>query len=212
MRRGLFVTFEGIDGCGKTTQLAHLARRLRNEGQAVVETVEPGGTDAGRAIRAILLDPAHHALDARAELLLYFASRAQNVAEVIRPAIMRSELVLCDRFTDSTVVYQGAGRGIERAEILELDRIACGGLRPDLTFLLDIDLETSLARARGRNRETASEETRMDDQSRDFFERVRDGYRELARSEPNRIRVIDARDSVAHVADRIWDALQTYVR
>lgn len=211
MNQGVFITFEGIDGCGKTTQLSLLAHRVRESGREVVETVEPGGTMAGRAIRRILLDPQQHALDARAELLLYFASRAQNAAEVIGPALDRSAVVLCDRFTDSTIVYQGAGRGLPKDTVLELHRMACGDLRPNLTLLLDIDLEDSLSRARERNSKTGSVETRMDDQEAAFFERVRDGYLVLARSEPERIFTIDARASVETVADRIWTVVEPHV-
>jgi dTMP kinase len=211
MPTGLFLTFEGIDGCGKTTQLGLLAKRLREHGREVVETVEPGGTFAGRAIRAILLDPQHHNLNARTELLLYFASRAQNIAEIIKPALERGAVVLCDRFTDSTIVYQGAGRGLDQATILKLHRIACADLFPDLTLLLDIDLETSLSRARRRNRSTGSTETRMDDQDRAFFDRVRAGYRALAVSEPERIRVIETRDPVDVVAGRIWEVVAPHV-
>ena len=211
MRRGLFLSFEGIDGCGKTTQLALLAGKLRDTGREVVETVEPGGTSAGRAVRAILLDPLHPQLDARAELLLYFASRAQNIAEVIAPALGRGAIVVCDRFTDSTIAYQGAGRGLARESILELHRIACGGLFPDLTFLLDIDIATSLRRAHERNRVTASSETRLDDENCQFFERVRDQYRALADLERDRIRMIDARDSVDIVAARIWNQVRLHV-
>jgi dTMP kinase len=211
MARGLFVTFEGIDGCGKTTQLALLSERLREAGHHVVETVEPGGTAAGRAIRAILLDPKHNALMARTELLLYFASRAQNVTEVILPALKRGAIVLCDRFTDSTIVYQGAGRGLDQPTILELHRIACGDIFPDLTILMDIDAETSLGRARWRNLETGSEETRMDDEDGAFFERVRAGYLRLAATEPKRIRVVDARGSVDAVAGNIWKEVNALV-
>jgi dTMP kinase len=211
MARGLFLTFEGIDGCGKTTQLALLSERLREAGHDVLETVEPGGTDAGRAIRGILLDPRHHALSARTELLLYFASRAQNVTEVISPALQRGATVLCDRFTDSTIVYQGAGRGLDEATILELHRIACGSIFPDLTILLDVDAETSLARARSRNRETGSEETRMDDEDGAFFARVREGYLRLAAREPKRIRVVDARGPVDVVAQNVWEEVNALV-
>ena len=211
MDRGLFLSFEGIDGCGKTTQLALLAAKLRHAGRDVVETVEPGGTHAGRAIRAILLDPLHDQLDARAELLLYFASRAQNVAAVIAPALERGAIVVCDRFTDSTIAYQGAGRGVKRESILELHRITCGNLFPDLTLLLDIDVATSLRRAHERNRNRASTETRLDDESCQFFERVREQYLVLARLDRDRIRVIDAHDSVDVVADRIWKEVQTHV-
>jgi dTMP kinase len=210
-KRGIFLSFEGIDGCGKTTQLALLAERLRQAGRDVVQTVEPGGTAAGRAIRAILLDPRQHALSARSELLLYFASRAQNTTEVIAPALERGAIVLCDRFTDSTMVYQGAGRGLDQATILELHRIACGDLFPDLTILLDIDPATSLARARRRNADTASEETRMDDEDRAFFDRVREGYRKLAAAEPKRVRSIDACGPVDAVADLVWKEVQPHV-
>ena len=151
MARGRFITFEGMDGCGKTTQLRILAAALRGAGKTVVETVEPGGTEIGQQIRRILLDPANNAIHSRTELLLYFASRAQNVQQVILPALENGSVVLCDRFTDSTLVYQGCGRGLDSATVLQLDAIACDGLRPDVTVLIDIDLETSLARARRRN-------------------------------------------------------------
>jgi len=202
MTRSLFITFEGTDGCGKTTQMRRLAARLRAEGRPVVETVEPGGTAIGSRIRAILLDPASRELSAAAELLLYFASRAQNVDECICPALARGEIVLCDRFTDSTLVYQGAGRGLGRDAVLSLDAIACRGVVPDLTVLLDIDLETSLARARERNRKGSSE-TRMDDQSVEFHRRVRDSYLELAAAEPARFRVIDARRDPESIAEAV---------
>ncbi len=211
MAQALFLTFEGIDGCGKTTQLVHLANRLRLAGREVVETMEPGGTAVGRAIRGILLDPHFDLLSSRAELLLYFASRAQNVAEVIQPALERGAIVLCDRFTDSTVVYQGAGRGISREEILDLHRVACGTLQPDLTLLLDIDLETSLARARRRNHLSGSAETRMEEESRNFFERVCTGYRDLAADEPRRVKNVDARESVEVVAENVWREVASYV-
>ncbi|MGH9671848.1 MAG: dTMP kinase [Bryobacteraceae bacterium] len=210
MTRGLFLTFEGTDGCGKTTQMRRLAARLRTEGRPVVETVEPGGTAIGSRIRAILLDPASRELSAAAELLLYFASRAQNVDECIRPALARGEIVLCDRFTDSTLVYQGAGRGLGRDAVLSLDAIACRGLVPDLTVLLDIDLETSLARARQRNREGSSE-TRMDDQPVEFHRRVRDAYLELAAAEPARFRVIDARRDPESIAEAVAAAVRPLV-
>src|ERR1035438_10153339 len=148
MNRGIFITFEGIEGSGKTTQLRLLAERLREAGHNVVETVEPGGTEIGRKIRSIVLDGRNSDLTPRAEILLYFASRAQNVAEVIRPALACDRIVLCDRFTDSTLVYQGCGRGLGADVVLALDRIACEGLQPDLTVFIDIDLDESLARAR----------------------------------------------------------------
>src|SRR5882724_10476356 len=148
MADGRFIPFEGMDGCGKTTQFRLIAAALRAAGRTIVETVEPGGTEIGQQIRRILLDPANTAMHARAELLLYFASRAQNVEEVIRPALNVGSIVLCDRFTDSTLVYQGCGRGLDAGMILALDRIACQDIQPDLTLLIDIDLATSRERAR----------------------------------------------------------------
>src|SRR3954463_2406207 len=149
--RGTFITFEGSDGCGKTTQMHRLAERLRTSGHEGVETAEPGGTAIGRQIRAILLDSANQELSATAELLLYFASRAQNVDECIRPALARGAIVLSDRFTDSTIAYQGAARDLGRAVVMTVHRIACREVNPDLPITIDIDLETSLQRAYARN-------------------------------------------------------------
>ncbi len=202
--RGIFITFEGIDGSGKTTQLRMLAERLRDAGREVIEAVEPGGTEIGRQIRAILLDGRNTQLTPRAELLLYFASRAQNVEEVIRPALAAGKIILCDRFTDSTLVYQGCGRGLGGDVVLALDRIACQGLQPDLTVLVDIDLDESLRRARGRNVSTASSETRLDDESREFHKRVRDAYLALAQREAQRFVVIDGAAGIEEVSERIW--------
>lgn len=202
-RRGLFLTFEGLDGCGKTTQMRLLAERLRAQGETVIETVEPGGTDIGLAIRRILLDPQNQHLSAAAEMLLYFAARAQNVDEILTPAIGRGEIVVSDRWTDSTWAYQGFGRGLGTEVVQSLDRIACRGRRPDLTVWIDIDLETSLQRARSRNRDQAAEDTRMDDQSRAFFERVLQGYQALAETEPDRVARVDGRGSVEEVAARV---------
>src|SRR5262249_22454948 len=146
-----FLTFEGMDGSGKTTQMHRLAERLRKQGRVVLETVEPGGPPISQKIRRILLDAANQELSPTAEVLLYFASRAQNVDEWIKPALERGEIVLSDRFTDSSLVYQGIGRGLGVETVEELDRIACRGLTPDLTILVDVDAEASLARARARN-------------------------------------------------------------
>jgi dTMP kinase len=212
MHRGRFITFEGMDGCGKTTQLRLLAVALRERGVEVVETVEPGGTEIGRQIRRILLDPANSEIHARTELLLYFASRAQNVEQVIRPALAAGHTVLCDRFTDSTLVYQGCGRGLDSQIVVELDRIACQGLRPDTTFLIDIDPATSLARAKHRNRHSGGPaESRIDEESAAFHERVRQGYLELAASEPARFVVIDGRATIGKVAKNIQEALLAHV-
>jgi dTMP kinase len=200
-----------MDGCGKTTQLRLLAQYLREHGREVVETVEPGGTEIGRQIRRILLDPASAAIHPRTELLLYFASRAQNVAEVIRPALEAGSVVLCDRFTDSTLAYQGSGRGLETATVLDLDRIACQGLRPATTILIDIDLETSLSRAKRRNERYGPSESRIDDESEVFHESVRKAYLALAAAEPGRFIVVDGRAQIGDVARHIREAIEDRV-
>ncbi len=215
--RGLFITFEGIDGSGKTTQMRMLAARLREAGRQVLETYEPGGTPIGAQVRRILLDATNQDLCPTSELLLYFASRAQNVDERILPALREGRVVLSDRFTDSTLVYQGVGRGLGKDVVLALDRIACRGLRPDLTLLIDIDLETSLGRAQARNRSLAENdhsfaETRMDDQEAGFHRRVRQAYIELAAAEPARIVVIDGRRDAETVAKSVWEAAEARLK
>jgi len=205
-KRGVFITFEGMDGCGKSTQLHRLAKRLSREGRSVVETAEPGGTRIGNKIRSILLDAAHHELSPSTELLLYFAARAQNVDEVILPSLARGAIVLSDRFTDSSLAYQGCGRGLGADTVLALDRIACRGLKPDLTLLIDIDLATGQARAEARKRAD-----RMEEQAAGFYKKVRDAYTALAEAEPGRFHVIDGRGDAASVEKDIWDVVSRYV-
>ena len=203
--RGFFITFEGADGSGKSTQMRLFAERLRREGFTVVETAEPGGTRIGGAIRAILLNPENHDLSPMAEMLLYFAARAQNVDELLLPAIGRGEIVLSDRWTDSTYAYQGHGRELGTGVVVELDRVACRGHQPDLTVWVDIELEAGLSRARARNAETgASAESRMDEQARDFYMRVREGYVELQRLHPARVKRVDGGGTPDEVAERVW--------
>ena len=206
---GLFITFEGTEGSGKTTQMERLIARLEQAGYGVTRTVEPGGTEIGRQIRRILLDSKNSGLAPTAELLLYFASRAQNVAEAIRPALAQGRTVVCDRFTDSTLVYQGAGRGLGGESIEALHTIACGTLQPDITIYLDIDLERGLGRAFERNRAAADgpDETRMDNEALEFHRRVREAYLSLAARERARFRVIDARGTVEAVAQSVWNAV-----
>src|ERR1051325_75606 len=160
--RGVFITFEGPEGSGKSTQLRMLAERLRAAGRDVLETAEPGGTAIGTQIRRVLLDAENRELCPTAELLLMFAARAQNVDQWILPALSQGRVVLSDRFTDSTLVYQGVARGLGADVVYEVDRIACRGLVPDLTLLIDIDTETGLARATARNRQSGDVETRME--------------------------------------------------
>lgn len=209
--RGLFITFEGLDGSGKTTQMRRLAERLRARGRTVLETVEPGGTAIGRKIRQILLDAANQELCSTAELLLYFASRAQNVDESILPALGRGEIVLADRFTDSTLVYQGCGRGLGAETVLALDRIACRGLKPDLTLLVDIDVETSLSRAYARNSAEPQGETRMDEQSIEFHRKVYAAYQALAEREPERVRRVSGSAGIDEIERAIWNIVSAHV-
>ena len=208
---GRFITFEGIDGSGKTTQMRLLVRRLQTQGRDVLEAVEPGGTAVGRQIRRILLDAANQDLRPTTELLLYFASRAQNVEQCIVPALAAGQIVVCDRFTDSTLAYQGYARGLGAETVLALDRIACRGLAPDLTLLIDLDLDTALARAHKRNAGGASDETRMDDQSREFHQKVRNAYLALAKQHAGRFRVIDGRGTPEEIAGRVWESVAPHV-
>ncbi|MGA7411370.1 MAG: dTMP kinase, partial [Bryobacteraceae bacterium] len=174
----------------------------------VLENREPGGTPIGQQVRRILLDPANHDIAPMTELLLMFASRAQAAAERILPALARGEIVVSDRFTDSSLAYQGEGRGLGFDLVLAVHRLAMGELYPDLTICVDIDLETSLARAHGRNRQAGAQsdlsEARLDEQSFEFHSRVREAYQRIARYEPQRFRLIDGRDDIATVSQRIW--------
>ncbi|HTF99896.1 MAG TPA: dTMP kinase [Nitrospirota bacterium] len=189
----MFVTFEGIEGSGKSTQIVMLANYLSAQNRHVTLTREPGGTEIGDQVRKILLDPSNVALDPKAELLLYAAGRAQHLAELISPELRAGRIVMCDRFSDATLAYQGFGRGLDQAMIRALDRIVTNGIRPDLTMLLDIEAAAGLARARGRNRHTGLEaEARFENEELAFHERVREGYLRLAKDEPERFRVIDA--------------------
>ncbi len=201
--RGHFVTFEGLDGSGKTTHMRLLASHLRSGGTEVIETVEPGGTAIGQEIRRILLDPAHNHLGSVAEMLLYFAARAQNVHEVLEPALARGVTVFSDRWTDSTFAYQGYGRQLGEKIVADLDEIACRGRKPDLTLWIEVELEASLRRARSRNAEEAAEGTRMDEQSRVFYERVLEGYRLLAERKPQSFIRVDGNGTVEEVAERV---------
>jgi dTMP kinase len=206
-KRGLFITFEGPEGSGKSTQLRRLAARLRTEGRTVLETAEPGGTAIGMQIRRVLLDAKNHELRPTTELLLMFAARAQNVDELILPALARGKIVLCDRFTDSSLVYQGVARGLGADVVYEVDRIACRGLVPDLTIVVDIATELGLERARTRNQNTQDVETRLDEQAIDFHRKVRDAYLQLAVDEPNRVKLVDGSGSEDDVEKDVWNAV-----
>jgi dTMP kinase len=200
----LFVSFEGIEGSGKTSQLRHLAAHLRQAGHAVVETREPGGTAAGAAIRRLLLGPEAVPLTPFAELLLYCADRTQHVSEVIRPALAAGRVVLCDRFSDSTIAYQGYGRGLDLDALRALDARARDGVAPGLTVLLDCPVEVGLARARGR----AGAPDRFERETVAFHERVRRGFLTLAAAEPARFCVLDSTEPVDRVRTLMIEAVE----
>ncbi|MEQ1946856.1 MAG: dTMP kinase [Bryobacteraceae bacterium] len=202
-KRGLFFTFEGPEGSGKSTQLRMVAKRLRAAGYDVMETAEPGGTPIGMQIRRVLLDAKNQEISPTAELLLMFAARAQNVDQAILPALSAGKIVLCDRFTDSTLVYQGAGRGLGAEVVYDVDRVACRGLVPDLTLLIDIDVETGLARAHRRNERVNETETRIDEQSVEFHRKVRNAYHRLVEDEPQRVKMIDGSRTEAEVLEDV---------
>jgi len=212
-QRGRFITFEGLDGCGKSTQLEKLASVLRSQGVPVVATREPGGTPTGEKIRHLLLDTGTDALAPLAELALMFASRAQHILEVIQPAMAEGRVVLCDRFTDSSEAYQGGGRKLGSEAVRELHRILCGGLQPDLTVLMDSDVAASVERARRRNKtakhgRAKPDENRFEQESRAFFGRVRHAYLAIADREPQRVVVVDARGSVQETHQQIVELVR----
>ncbi|MFZ0313590.1 MAG: dTMP kinase [Candidatus Korobacteraceae bacterium] len=195
-QRGKFITFEGLDGCGKSTQLEKLADALRGQGIDVVTTREPGGTEIGERIRAVLLSSRTAGLDSHAEMALMFASRAQLIAEVMAPALEAGKWVLCDRFTDSTEAYQGGGRQLGTEPVLRLHGILCRGLWPDLTILMDSDVSSSVSRARRRNKSAEQDENRFEKESGAFFTRVHEAFLEIARREPGRVALVDARPPI----------------
>jgi dTMP kinase len=218
-RRGKFITFEGLDGTGKSTQMRKLAATLRAAGHKVVETREPGGTTTGEKIRKVLLDSRTSGLDPLAEMALMFASRSQHIAEVIAPALEHGSIVLCDRFTDSTEAYQGSGRRLGSDAVLELHRVLCGNLQPDLTLLLDSNATTSVNRARRRNKRGGkggarghADENRFEQETRAFFGRVHEGYLAIAAREPQRVVVVDARGTPAQTHQRIVGVVSQRLR
>jgi dTMP kinase len=220
--RGKFITFEGLDGTGKSTQMRKLAVKLRALGHTVIETREPGGTATGEKIRRVLLDSATEGLSPMAEMALMFASRAQHIAEVIQPALELGHIVLCDRFTDSTEAYQGGGRKLGSEVVLKLHRILCGDFQPDLTILLESELGKSLGRARRRNRLSTErakknsskhvDENRFEQQNRSFFSRVKDGYAAIAKREPQRIVTVNASGTPEETHRRVLEISQRKMR
>jgi dTMP kinase len=211
MPRGLFITFEGLDGSGKTTQINRLAAWLKKRGRSALITRQPGGTKTGDRIRALVLDSRSKGLAPMTEMALMFADRAQVIAEVVKPALAAGEIILCDRYTDSTEAYQGGGRELGSEIVLELHRIICGGLQPDLTLLLLPSLEPSLERARRRNQraveESGEDETRFEQEQDAFYGRVWRKYREIAAREPGRVVLIEGDGSIDEVHERIVEAV-----
>jgi dTMP kinase len=203
MIKGKFITLEGGEGAGKSTQMAYVEESLNKAGKKVHVTREPGGTEISEAIRELLLDHRQTAMGDDTELLLMFAARAQHIAELIQPALDRGEWVLCDRFTDATYAYQGGGRGIGMERIAILENWVQGSLRPDLTLLLDLPVEAGLARAGERG-----ELDRFEREEQKFFERVRQAYLDLAAQNPGRYRIIDASQGIPQVKAQIDEVLQ----
>jgi len=202
---GRLITFEGVEGCGKSTQLLLLARHLQQRGIAFVTTREPGGTPLGEQVRELLLDPRLVPAPA-AELFLFEAARAQLVADVVKPALLAGTTVLSDRFADSSLAYQGGARGIPPETVARLNALACAGLVPDRTLVFDLDVEVAFHRAR-RRPTTKADNRRFEDEALAFHQAVAEGYRALVRSEPARVTVVDARGTPEEVHERIKAAV-----
>lgn len=202
MGKGLFITFEGADGCGKTTQINLLKKYLEEKGKEVLLTREPGGRGLGEKVREILLNYDGVVSD-RCESFLFLADRAQNVDVIVKPALAEGKIVLCDRHTDSTVAYQGYGRGLNLDEIYMLNNLATGGKKPDITFVFDVDIETSMQRV-------GNEKDRMESAGKEFFNKVRNGYLEIAKSEPDRVKVIDSTKSIEEVHKDVVKIIEKY--
>ena len=208
MAAGRFITFEGGEGCGKSTQIRLLAERLRAAGKEVLLTREPGGTALAEKIRSLVREESDDPPNSRAETLLFIASRAQVVENVIRPALASGTWVLCDRFADSTFAYQGYGRGLDLDELKRINSFATGGLEPDRTILLNVSPEVSAKRMRAREAATNTDADRMEKAGDGFHARLRQGFFELAAAEPERFAVIQADGSVEEVEEAVWNSIQ----
>ena len=206
MHKGIFITIEGLDGSGKSTQVSRIKSILEKKGYDVLLTREPGGTKIGEKIRQILLDKDHKEMSAAAEALLYAASRAQHVEQVIVPALKEGRAVLCDRFVDSSIAYQGKGRELGPEAVTDINKFATHGLGPDITILLDIDPEVGLNRAKATKKADRLEQERLD-----FHRKVREGYKVLAETYPDRIKVIDASKTVEEISREIEKKLSSVV-
>lgn len=202
-KKGLFITFEGVDGCGKSTQMQLLSEYLKNRGYQTVITREPGAKGLGEKIREILL---HYdgEVSSRAESFLFLADRAQNIEKIVNPAVADGKIVLCDRHTDSTLAYQGYGRGVNINELKMLNNLAVGNRKPDITFVFDIDVETSMTRV-------GNQKDRMESSGIEFFNKVRNGYLEIAKQEPDRVIVIDSRYSIEEIKNKVQNYMAEYI-
>jgi dTMP kinase len=203
MSTGKFCTFEGIDGCGKSTQLARVAERLRGAGTPCLVTREPGGTAVSEKIRELLISPDNKGMCSEAELLLYLAARAQHVREVIKPAVDRGETVLCDRFERATFAYQGGGRGLDVDAIRGINGFATGGMEPDMTFIIDIPVEVSMERLKRIGKGT----DRVESAGASFFERVRNAYVCAAEADPYRVKLLDGTMGIDELTDEIMGVI-----
>lgn len=210
-RNRCFITFEGIEGSGKTTQIQMLSNHFEESGIDHLLTREPGGTPIGDQIRKLVLNPGNAAMTPTCELLLYAAARAQHIEQVISPALLAGRLVLCDRFKDATMAYQGFGRGIRLDLVDALHGLETLSIQPDLTFLFDIEAGVALLRARTRDHTKSRDETRFEQEALEFHERVRSGYLEMARQEPGRFVVVDARGTVEEVHHRVVEAMDRFL-
>lgn len=202
MKKGLFITFEGVDGCGKTTQIKLLQEYFEKQGKTVLLTREPGAKGLGVKLREILLNYDGE-VSPNCESFLFLADRAQHIDTIIKPAVERGEIVLCDRHTDSTVAYQGYGRGVDLDRIHLLNNIATSGMKPDLTFVFDIDVDTSMSRI-------GKEKDRMESAGIEFFKRVREGYLAVAKQEPERVKLLNGTDKIEDIHSQIIDIIKSY--
>ena len=209
--RPLFVTFEGLDGSGKSTHLRQAAAWLEERGLPHLVTHEPGGTPLGNALRQVFLDPQWGEMDGTVELLLVFASRRQHLLEVIEPALAAGRHVLCDRFTDSTLAYQGHGRGVPLERICQVDLVATGGRKPDRTLLFDLDAESARARGHSPARRKRGTADRLDAEGLAFYERVRQGFLEQARNDPGRFRIVDSSGDAGETQKQVRAALEEWL-
>jgi len=208
MKKGIFITFEGIDGCGKSTQLSQAAKRLEAEGLPLVVTREPGGTPIAEKIRGLLISPEHKEMATECELLLYLAARAQHVREKIIPALNEGKIVLCDRFQEATIAYQGFGRGLPIDLLQVINRFATQGLKPDLTFIFDIS--SSLSRIRidsmGKGKD------RLEQNGEEFFDKIRTGYKKIAENDPLRVVLLDGTKSIGELADIVYSKILSQIK